>query len=77
MSVLSFYPDAASLEFHLKVAGPKFPSIAPLVRLQTIEIFGRPGESLVARLQAKPELLGNGAVIVRDWHAGFARLPSS
>jgi hypothetical protein len=75
MSVLSFHPDAASLEFHLKVAGPKFPPIAPLVRLQAIEIFGRPGEALVAQLQAKAELLGSGSVIVRDGHAGFARLP--
>lgn len=77
MSVLSFHPDAASLEFHLKVAGPKFPPIAPLIRLQTIEIFGRPGEAVVAQVQAKAELLGSGSVIVRDCQAGFARLPRS
>lgn len=77
MSVMSFHPDAASLEFHLKVAGPKFPPIAPLITLQTIEIFGRPGVALVARLQAKAELLGSGSVIVSDCHAGFARLPQS
>ena len=77
MSVLHFHPDLASLEFHLKVAGPKFPPIAPLVRMQTIEIFGRPTEELLARLQAKAKLLGSGSVVVRDCHAGFARLPGA
>jgi hypothetical protein len=65
------------LEFHLKVAGPKFPPIAPLVRMLTIEIFGRPTEELLARLQAKAKLLGSGSVVVRDCHAGFARLPGA
>lgn len=59
----------------MKVAGPKFPAMAPFVMMRTIEIFGRPGEELVAQLQAKAKLLGSGAVIVRDFHAGFARLP--
>ena len=77
MSVLHFHPDLASLEFHLEVAGPKFPPIAPLIRMQTIEIFGRPTEELVARLQEKAKLLGTGSVIVRDCHAGFARLPGA
>jgi hypothetical protein len=75
MSVLHIHPDLASLEFHMKVAGPKFPAMAPFVMMRTIEIFGRPGEELVAQLQAKAKLLGSGAVIVRDFHAGFARLP--
>jgi hypothetical protein len=73
MSVLHLHPDVASLEFHLKVAGPKFPPIAPFIKMQTIEIFGHPTEELVAELQAKANLLG-GSVIVRHLHAGFARL---
>ncbi|KRE70365.1 hypothetical protein ASG77_15990 [Arthrobacter sp. Soil762] len=77
MSVLHVHPDLASLEFHLEVAGPKFPPIAPLIRMQTIEIFGRPTEELVVRLQEKAKLLGSGSVIVRDYHAGFARLPGA
>ncbi|UVJ39939.1 hypothetical protein [Arthrobacter sp. CJ23] len=75
MSVLNLHTDQASLEFHMKVAGPKFPPIAPLITLRTIEVFGRVSEELVARLQAKAKLLGGGAVIVHDVHAGFARLP--
>lgn len=75
MSVLNLHSDPASLEFHMKVAGPKFPPIAPFINLRTIEVFGRPGEELLARLRAKAELLGGGAVIVHDDYAGFARLP--
>jgi quinol monooxygenase YgiN len=73
MSVLHFHPDMASLEFHMKVAGPKFPPVAPLIRMKTIEIFGRPSDDLLAQLQEKARLLGSGSVIVRDIHAGFAR----
>lgn len=73
MSVLHFHPDAASLALHMKVAGPKFPPVAPLIKLRTIEIFGRPTEDLVAQLRAKAQLLGAGSVTVRDVHAGFAR----
>ncbi len=73
MSVLHFHPDLASLEFHMKVAGPKFPPVAPLTKMKTIEIFGRPSEDLVAQLREKVQLLGTGSVIVHDVHAGFAR----
>lgn len=73
MSVLHLHPDLASLEFHMEMAGPKFPPIAPLIEMRTIEIFGLPTEELVAQLQAKAKLLGSGSVIVRDFHAGFVR----
>ena len=73
MSVLHFHRDVASLELHMKVAGPKFVPVAPLIKLRTIEVFGRPTEDLVAQLRAKAQLLGSGTVIVRDVHAGFAR----
>ena len=75
MSVLHFHPDVASLEFHMQVAGPKFPPIAPFVKMRSIEVFGRPTEELVAQLQAKARLLGDATVVVRDLHAGFDRLP--
>ncbi len=57
----------------MKVAGPKFPPVAPLTKMKTIEIFGRPSEDLVAQLREKVQLLGTGSVIVHDVHAGFAR----
>jgi hypothetical protein len=77
MSVLHFHPDVASLEFHMRVAGPKFPPIAPFVKLRSIEVLGRPTDELIAQLQTKARLLGDATVIVRDPHAGFDRLPFS
>lgn len=76
MSVLHIHTDLPSLEFHLKVAGPQFPPIAPLVQLRTIEIFGAVNEELVKLLEAKTQLLG-GTVIIHDLHAGFARVPAA
>jgi hypothetical protein len=73
MSVLHLHADVASLEFHMKVAGPRFSRMAPFVKLLTIEIFGTVGEELRRQLEAKTQLLG-GTVIVRDLHAGFARV---
>lgn len=73
MSVLHMHPDLPSLEFHLQVAGPRFAPIAPFVTLRTIEIFGAVNQELMKQLEAKTQLLG-GTVIVRDLHAGFARV---
>jgi len=73
MKVLHLHSDVASLELHLEVAGPRFPPVAPLITMKTIEIFGRPTEELLARLRAKAQLLGAGSVLVHDAHAGFAR----
>src|SRR4029453_14513056 len=74
MGGLQFHPDVASLEFPLEVAGPKFPPVAPFVKLRSIEIFGQPSQALMAQLEAKAQLLGDASVIVRELHAGFARL---
>jgi hypothetical protein len=73
MKVLHLHSDVASLELHLEVAGPRFPPVAPLITMKTIEIFGRPTEELLAQLRRKAQLLGAGSVIVHDAHAGFAR----
>jgi hypothetical protein len=77
MKVLHLHSDVGSLELHLKVAGARFPAVAPLITMKTIDVFGRPTEELLARLRAKAQLLGTGtgtgSVIVHDIHAGFAR----
>jgi hypothetical protein len=73
MSVLHVHQDLPSLDFHLKVAGPRFPPVAPLVQLRTIEVFGAVNEELVKLLEAKTQLLG-GTVIIHNRHAGFARV---
>jgi hypothetical protein len=73
MSVLHIHEDLPSLEYHLKVAGPQFPPIAPLVKLLTIEIFGAVTAEIMKQLQAKADLLG-GTVIIHDFGSGFTRV---
>jgi hypothetical protein len=77
MSVLHINPDSASLELHIKVAGPKFPPISELIRLLSIDVYGRPDDGLIEGLQQKAERLGGGIVRVHDLHAGFARVPKA
>ena len=73
MSVLHIHKDVASLEFHMKVAGPLFPPIAPLVKLLTVEIFGAVTDAVLEQLTAQTQLLG-GTVIIHDRGPGFARV---
>lgn len=73
MNVLHIHEDVASLETHMKVAGPQFPPIAPLVKLLAIEIFGTVNDAVLEQLQAKAQLLG-GTVIIHDRGPGFARV---
>lgn len=74
MTVLHIGPDSASLEFHMEVAGPKFPPIGEFINLLTIDVYGHPDDTLVDRLRHKADMLGGGSVRVHDLHAGFARL---
>ncbi|BCW65773.1 hypothetical protein NicSoilB4_05360 [Arthrobacter sp. NicSoilB4] len=73
MSVLHIHEDLALLNFHMSVAGPLFPPIAPLVNLLTIEIFGAVNDALLEQLVAKARILG-GTVIIHDFGSGFARV---
>jgi len=75
MTVLHINPDAASLEFHMNVAGPKFVPIAEYINMLAIDVYGQPGTALVDQLRRKAEMLGSGIVRVHGLHAGFARLP--
>lgn len=50
--------DAASLEYHLEVAGPVFRRFVELVTLSSIQIYGQAGEKLVEQAQEKADLLG-------------------
>lgn len=73
MTVLHVHTDSASLEKHMKIAGPKFSKFINLVKLLRIEIYGSPGAELLEQLQAKARLLGDAAVQVYNYHAGFSR----
>lgn len=73
MTVVHVHPDSASLEFHMKVAGPAFPKLVEFIKLLTIDVYGEPGDGLVEQLRRKAQMLGNGTVQVHGLHAGFAR----
>ncbi len=77
MTVIHVHHDSESLEFHMKVAGPLFAPFAELVRLSSIDVYGRPSDAVVRQLQRKAEMLGGATVTVHGHHAGFARLASA
>jgi hypothetical protein len=74
MTVLHINPDSASLELHMRVAGPEFPPIGAFINMLAIDVYGDPDDALVDRLRQKAELLGTGVVRVHELHAGFSRL---
>jgi hypothetical protein len=73
MTVVHIHADAASLEYHMEVAGPVFRRLADLITLTSIRVYGEPSEKALAQLQDKAESLGGGNVTVHDLHAGFSR----
>lgn len=73
MTVLHIHPDSASLESHMKVAGPAFPKFAEFIRLLTIDVYGRASGELLEQMRRKARMLGNGIVRAHGLHAGIAR----
>lgn len=58
----------------MEVAGPAFRKSTDLIKLLTIEVYGRPSDKVLAQLRQKAKMLGeSGNVIVDELHAGFAR----
>ena len=74
MNVVHVHADAASLDFHLEIAGPLFERFADLVTLSSVHIYGEPSETALGQLRDKLRMLGAGDVIVHTPHAGFVRL---
>jgi hypothetical protein len=73
MTVVHLHPDSASLEHHMDVAGPLFRSLADLVTLTSIRVYGEPSEKALRQLHDKARLLGSGGVTVCALEAGFSR----
>jgi len=73
MTVIHIHPDADSLDFHMRVAGPMFPKFANYVNLLTIDLYGAPSEYAVEQLRQKAKTLGGGTVRTHSLHAGFSR----
>ena len=73
MTVTHIHDDAASLDYHMEVAGPQFAPFAELLTLQSIHVYGEPTEWTLEQLRRKVEMLGTGEVVVHPAHAGFGR----
>jgi hypothetical protein len=73
MTVAAVHPDAASLELHLQLGGPRFAAIGRHIRLRSIEVFGEPGRAATEALYEKARDLGNAEVRIRSLDPGFAR----
>jgi quinol monooxygenase YgiN len=77
MTVIAVHPDSASLEFHMETARPEFRKLAGLIKLLSIEAYGRPSDKALKQLLQKTQMLGeDGHVLVQEPQAGFARFPS-
>lgn len=77
MTVMHMHAEQASLEFHMEVAGPKFPPIGEFIDLESIDVYGHLSEDLAQRLRDKATELGSGRVSVHDHHRGIGRVPDS
>lgn len=74
MTVVQVHPDSESMEYHMKTAASAFPKFVELLKLSTMDIYGRPSEALLELIRQKVELLGDATIRVHDLHAGFFRL---
>jgi quinol monooxygenase YgiN len=74
MTVVHVHADAASLEYHLDVAGPAFRKLADLVTLSSIRVYGEPSKRALTQLHDKARLLGRDDVAVHGLEAGFSRI---
>jgi len=77
MSVIHVHPDSASLAAHFAIAGSAFGGFRDMVRMKSIDIFGRPDDEVLRAIHAKAADLGGGAVAVHEHRSGFLRMPAA
>ena len=73
MIVAAVHPDAASLELHLQLGGPRFAAIGRYIELRSIEVFGQPSRAATEAIHRKARLLGDAQVRIHRLDPGFAR----
>ncbi len=73
MTVIHIHRDAASLDRHMAVAGPRLAPFAGLVQLERIDLYGEPSDAALALVREKARALGNAVVTVHALHCGFVR----
>jgi hypothetical protein len=56
MTVVHVHRASASLEFHMKVAGPAFPKFAQFIELLTIDVYGKLSDDLLEQVRQKARI---------------------
>ncbi|MFE0136749.1 hypothetical protein ACFWY6_35085 [Streptomyces sp. NPDC059037] len=74
MTTVAVHPDSASMELHMELGGPKFRLFGALIRMRSIDVYGRPSAVVMDQLGQKAEMLGGGTVTLHTLQAGFSRL---
>lgn len=75
MTVVHTHAHKDSLEAHFEIAGSKFAPIGAFIELESIDVYGHPGDALIKRLRSKASTLGDATVRVHPLHHGFDRVP--
>jgi len=69
MTVVHVHPDTDSLEQLLERIAPVLAPFRDLLELRSIDVYGSPSDTVLARLRAKVDLLG-GTITIHDRVAG-------
>jgi hypothetical protein len=77
MWVTAVHPDAASLDLHLRIGGPAFREVGEFIVLRAIDVYGEPGDAVVALLRDKARVLGGASLAIHPRGSGFARTPDA
>lgn len=73
MTVVQVHPSSASMEFHMKIAGPTFRKFTELLELERVDFYGTPSDALLEQMRKKAQLLGDAPVVINELQAGFAK----
>ena len=73
MTVTAVHPDSASLELHLEVGREAFRTLAGLITLTEVEVYGAVSDRVGELLEQKAEMLGGARVRIVERFDGFAR----
>ncbi len=73
MTVTAVHPDSRSLELHLEIGKEEFRSLAEMITLTGIEVYGSISDRAREMLEQKARMLGGSGVAVTERFAGFAR----
>jgi hypothetical protein len=76
LTVVVVHPDSGSLEFHMETLASEFRKLGPLLRLNSIEVYGQVSTKAMDLLRKKAADLGDAGVTVSPRYAGFSRAPT-